>query len=129
MIVYVPIMVLAADDLLAREKELAMRTGSAPHFCPPVEEGITLTFEDEEGDTIELEFLGLILHKECRYGFFFPVTQDSPACSSGEIVVLKVTELDEDEQPSAFELVDDEACAYEVYQVFQEATRNLYDFA
>ena len=27
-----------------------MREGSAPNFCPPTEEGITLTFQDEKGD-------------------------------------------------------------------------------
>ena len=49
-----------------------MRTGSAPNFCPPVEEGIVFTFEDEKGEHVDLEFLGLILHGEARYGFFFP---------------------------------------------------------
>ena len=88
-----------------------MREGSAPNFCPPTEEGITLTFQDENGDQIDLEFLGLILHEGRRYGFFFPVTEDSPACSSGEIIPLEVTELDEDGQPAAFELVEDQAIA------------------
>ena len=45
-----------------------MREGSAPNFCPPTEEGITLTFQDEKGDQIDLEFLGLILHEGRRYG-------------------------------------------------------------
>lgn len=105
-----------------------MREGSAPNFCPPVEEGETFTFEDENGDLTELEFLGLILHDDRRYGFFFPVTEDAPACSSGEVVLLEVTELDDDGQPASFELVDDEAIAREVYEDFQRATRDLYDF-
>lgn len=46
--------------------------GSAPNFCPPVEEGITFTFEDENGDLMNLEFLGLVLQDGVRYGFFFP---------------------------------------------------------
>ena len=73
-----------------------MREGSAPNFCPPTEEGITLVFEDESGDRTELEFLGLILHNDRSYGFFFPVTEDEPVGSSGEVVLLEVTELDED---------------------------------
>ena len=93
-----------------------MREGSAPNFCPPTEEGITLTFQDEKGDQIDLEFLG------------FPVTEDSPACSSGEIIPLEVTELDEDGQPAAFELVDDQAIAQEVYEDFKQAAKDLYDF-
>ena len=55
-----------------------MREGSAPNFCPPTEEGITLVFEDESGDRTELEFLGLILHNDRSYGFFFPGTQGEP---------------------------------------------------
>lgn len=106
-----------------------MREGSAPNFCPPTEEGITLTFEDEKGERTDLEFLGLILHGGRRYGFFFPVTEDAPACSSGEIVLLEVTELDEDGQPATFELVEDEQIANEVYADFREAAKGLYDFA
>ena len=106
-----------------------MRQGSAPNFCPPVEEGVTLEFVDERGDTVALEFLGLVLHGERRYGFFFPVSEDEPAGSSGEVVLLEVTELDEDGQPSAFELVEDEGVASEVYADFRQATKDLYDFA
>ena len=105
-----------------------MRQGSAPNFCPPVEEGVTLEFVDERGDAVTLEFLGLVLHG-ARYGFFFPVSEDEPAGSSGEVVLLEVTELDEDGQPSAFELVEDEGVAAEVYADFRQATKDLYDFA
>ena len=106
-----------------------MRQGSAPNFCPPVEEGLTIVFEDEQGEQSELEFLGLIIHQDRRYGFFFPVSEDAPVGSSGEIVVLEVTELDEDDQPAAFELVEDESIATEAYEVFREATKDLYDFS
>ena len=105
-----------------------IREGSAPNFAPPVEEGITFTFEDEKGDIQELEFLGLILHGARRYGFFFPVDDNHPAKSSGEVLILEVTELDEEGQPAEFELVEDEAIAQEVYDDFREATKDLYRF-
>jgi len=105
-----------------------MRQGSAPNFCPPVEEGAIFTFTDEKGDETDLEFLGLIIHKEKSYGFFFPVTDENPAGSSGEVVILEVTETDEEGQPSSFELVEDEAIAQEVYEDFRQATKDLYDF-
>ena len=89
---------------------------------------MVVTFEDEKGEQVELEFLGLILHEGRRYGFFFPVAEDAPAGSSGEVVLLEVTDLDEDDQPSAFELVEDEQIAAEVYRDFQRATKDLYDF-
>lgn len=106
-----------------------MREGSAPNFCPPIEEGIAIVLEDENGERIELEFLGLILHRQRRYGFFFPLMEGESIGSSGEIVLLEVTELDDEGQPSAFELVDDEAVAEEVYADFREATKDLYDFS
>lgn len=105
-----------------------MRQGSAPNFCPPIEEGVVVTFEDEEGDLVNLEFLGLIIHEGRHYGFFFPVTQDSPAGSSGEVILLEVTEIDDEGQPVAFELVEDEAIAQEAYADFRQATKDLYDF-
>lgn len=105
-----------------------MRTGSAPNFCPPVEEGVCFTFEDETGSQVEMEFLGLILHEGRRYGFFFPIDENTEAGGSGEVVILEVTALDEDEQPAEFELVEDEAIAAEVYADFRTATAELYDF-
>lgn len=105
-----------------------MREGSAPNFCPPTEEGIIVSLQDEAGEVVDLEFLGLVLHKECRYGFFFPVSEEAPACSSGEVVLLEVLELDEDGQPCEFELVTDESIAAEAYEAFRKAASDLYDF-
>ena len=105
-----------------------MRQGSAPNFCPPTEEGVTITIEDEKGECTDLEFLGLVLHNDRRYGFFFPISEDEPALSSGEVLLLEVTELDEDGQPAAFDLVEDEDIANEVYEDFKHAAKDLYDF-
>ncbi|WP_165061244.1 DUF1292 domain-containing protein [Adlercreutzia sp. ZJ154] len=105
-----------------------IRTGSAPNFCPPAEEGITFTFEDSNGDLVQLEFLGLLLHGDARYGFFFQIDDYSPALSSGEVIVLEVTELDEDGQPDSFEFIEDEAIVRDVYEEFKVATRDLYQF-
>lgn len=84
--------------------------------------------EDERGDETVMEFLGLILHNGRSYGFFFPVTEDAPAKSSGEVILLEVTEVDEEGQPAGFELVDDEAIAMEVWRDFREATKDIYRF-
>lgn len=105
-----------------------IREGSSPNFAPPVEEGVVFQFEDEKGDIESLEFLGLVLHNDHRYGFFFPVEKDLPAGSSGEVLILEVTELDEEGQPASFELLVDEGVAQEVYDVFVEATKDIYRF-
>ena len=106
-----------------------MRQGSAPNFAPPVEEGMVLTFEDESGEQVTLEFLGLLLHEEQRYGFFFPLDEQTQVGSSGEVLILEVTELDSEGQPCAFELLDDEAVAQDIFEEFKQATRQLYDFS
>ena len=105
-----------------------MRYGSAPNFAPPEQEGQIFAFEDEKGEVVELEFLGLILMNEARYAFFFPVSEDAPAMSDGEVVLLEVVALDEEGQPSDFELVTDEATANAAWEAFKEASKDLYDF-
>jgi hypothetical protein len=106
-----------------------MREASSPNFAPPVEEGMVFTFADEKGEQVSLEFLGLILHDDQRYGFFFPLEEGSDVGSSGEVVILEVTELDEEGQPCAFELLEDENIAQDIFQEFKQATQGMYDFA
>ena len=105
-----------------------MRQGSAPNFAPPVEEGMVFTFQDETGELVELEFLGVIIHQDRRYGFFYALDEGASVGGNGEVVLLEVTEFDDEGQPAAFELVLDEAIAQEVYADFKEATKELYDF-
>ena len=105
-----------------------LREGSAPNFCPPVTEGDVFEFEDENGDVVALEFLGLVLHNGRRYGFFFPISEDEPALSSGEVILLEVTDVDDEGQPLEFEYIDDEAIAAEAFEAFKVAAKDLYDF-
>ena len=84
--------------------------------------------EDENGDVVSLEFLGLVLHNGRRYGFFFPVSENEPALSSGEVVLLEVTAVDEEDQPTEFEFITDEAIAAEAFSAFKVAAKDLYDF-
>ena len=105
-----------------------IREASHPDFCPPEKEGTVISFVDEAGDVTELEFLGIVLHDGAQYGMFFLVDEDNPALSSGEVVVLEVTEIDDEGIPEGFELVDDEELLEQVYDHFQEATKDLYRF-
>ncbi|MCI9129915.1 MAG: DUF1292 domain-containing protein [Eggerthellaceae bacterium] len=105
-----------------------VRKGSHPDFSPPAEEGIILVFQDESGDTVNLEFLGLLNMDSHEYGFFYPVDEDHPALSSGEVLVLEVLELDDEGIPESFELVDDENLANAAYSRFKDATKDMYRF-
>lgn len=105
-----------------------MRQGSNPNFCPPYEEGTVYTMEDEKGDLVNLEFLGLLIHDEQRFGFFVQVDDEKPVGVSDEVVILEVTELDDEGQPEAFEAIEDEDLADEVFEAFMEATKDIYTF-
>lgn len=105
-----------------------VREGSAPNFCPPTEEGVTIFLEDEKGDSAEFEFLGLVVDGEHSYGFFFPLEEGVRPLESGEVVLLEVVDTDEDGQPASFELVEDEQTALAAYREFQKATKDLYRF-
>lgn len=119
----------SAAEFRPGPSQAGVRRGSAPNFAPPAKEGMTVALADERGDETLFEFLGLVIHQGRRYGFFFPVTEDAPAGSSGEVVVLEVAAQDDDGQPTDFELVEDEAIAAEVYGAFREATKDIYRFA
>ncbi len=113
-----------------------IRYGSAPNFCPPDEEGLVLTLEGEGGESLDMEFLGLLLYpadaapeEQARYGFFYPLEDDAQVGGSGEIICLEVTELAEDGQPLAFEPLDDDDLTRDVYTAFMEATKDIYRFA
>ncbi len=113
-----------------KEQDMAceVRRGSNPDFCPPVEEGITLSFEDEEGSVVEMEFLGLVIDKSHTFGFFFPTDEDDPAFRDGQTLVLEVTKFDDEGNPSEFELVDDEQTALSAFDKFREVTKDIYTF-
>ena len=105
-----------------------IRRGSSPDFCPPVEEGITMSFEDDKGVVTDFEFLGLVLLDGSAFGFFFPLDEGNEPLASGEVVVLEAVDFDEDGQPSEFELVTDDGVASKAYSRFKEATKDIYRF-
>lgn len=105
-----------------------VRQGSNPDFCPPVEEGIALSFEDEEGNVVEMEFLGLVIDGSHTFGFFFPMDEDDPVFQNGQALVLEVTKFDDEGNPSEFELVDDEQTALAAFAKFREVAKDIYTF-
>lgn len=104
-----------------------VRSGSSPNFCPPIQEGMVVSLQDDRGDVIDLEFLGLILDDERSYGFFFPL-EDAKPLESGEVVVLQVNSVDENGQPTDFEMIGDETEAMRIFEIFKEATKDIYTF-
>ena len=105
-----------------------IRTGKHQDFAPPVEEGLVFEFEDESGDVVSLEFLGMILHNDSRYGFFFPIDEAKQVGDSGEVLILEVTATDSNGQPESFSAIESDNLAQEVYEHFKQATKDIYQF-
>lgn len=105
-----------------------VRQGSNPDFCPPIEEGVSLQFQDETGDIVEMEFLGLVLDGSHTFAFFFPIDDSDPAFQAGETLVLEVVGFDDEGNPSEFELVADEQTALAAFTKFKDVTKDIYTF-
>ena len=105
-----------------------VREGSSPDFCPPMDEGMVVSFEDDKGEVTDFEFLGLLLLDGRSFGFFFPLGEDQSPLDSGEIVILEAVEFDEEGQPSGFELLEDADLAQRAYERFMVSTKDIYRF-
>lgn len=105
-----------------------VRKGSSPDFCPPVEEGMVVSFQDDKGDAVDLEFLGMVILDGASLGFFFPLDEGRKPLDSGEVVVLEAVDFDDDGQPVGFELIEDEQLAQRAYERFKESTKDIYRF-
>ena len=97
-------------------------------FFPAIDEGICYEFDSEDGCISNFEYLGYVCHDEKNYAFFFPITEETPVGSSGDVSILEVTEFDEDEMPACFNNVEDELLSLEIYEVFKLLTEDYFEF-
>lgn len=75
---------------------------------------------DEDGNEIKFEFLDLIDYEDESYVVLYPIENDAE-----EVVILRVqeTEGEQDEYVSV-----DEKTLKEVYEIFKEKFKDVYDF-
>lgn len=94
------------------------------NLTPPVEEEPTiLTLHDDEGNEEQFEFLDVIEYQDDQYIVLFPLEEDDM-----EIVILRVEEIEGNDEEEAYVAVEDEAVLDAVYAIFKERFKDEFEF-
>ena len=86
-----------------------------------------IVLNDENGDEIEFEFLDLIEYDGEEYVVLLPVVEEGEE-EEGEVVILKVEDIDEESDEESYVSVDDEAVLNQVFEIFKEKFKDDFDF-
>ena len=82
---------------------------------------------DEEGNELKFEFLDLIELDDEEYVVLLPMTAEGEE-DEGEVVILKVEDIDEDTDEESYVSVDDEEVLNKVFEIFKEKFKDDFDF-
>ena len=81
---------------------------------------------DEDGNEVKFEFLDLIEYENEEYIVLLPMTEARE--EEGEVVILKVEDIDEDTEEESYVSVEDEETLNKVFQIFKERFKDDFDF-
>lgn len=82
---------------------------------------------DEDGNEVKFEFLDLIEYENEEYIVLLPMTEAGEE-EEGEVVILKVEDIDEDTEEESYVSVEDEETLNKVFQIFKERFKDDFDF-
>ena len=82
---------------------------------------------DEDGNEVRFEFLDLIELNNEEYVVLLPVLEEGEE-DEGEVVILKVEDMDEESDEESYVSVDDEAILNQVFEIFKEKFKDDFDF-
>ena len=82
---------------------------------------------DEEGNEVKFEFLDLIELDNEEYVILLPVNEEGQD-EEGEVVILKVEDIDEDSDEESYVSVESEETLNKVFEIFKEKFKNDFDF-
>ena len=86
-----------------------------------------IVLNDENGNEVEFEFLDLIEFEGEEYVVLLPMTAEGEE-DEGEVVILKVEDIDEDTDEESYVSVDDEEVLNKVFEIFKEKFKDDFDF-
>ena len=89
----------------------------------PEEEPTILTLHDDEGNEEQFEFLDVIEYQDEQYIVLFPLEEEDM-----EIVILRVEEIEGNDEEEAYVAVEDEAVLDAVYGIFKERFKDEFEF-
>ena len=82
-----------------------------------------IVLNDEEGNEVEFEFLDLIEFENEEYVVLLPVEETEDA---GEVVILKVDDIDTDEE--SYTSVEDDDILNKIFEIFKEKFKDEFNF-
>ena len=82
-----------------------------------------IILNDENGNEIKFEFLDLIEYNDREYVVLLPVEDDN-----GQVVILMLEAIEDDDEHEAYVAVEDEAVLSAVFQIFKEKFKDEFDF-
>ncbi len=92
-----------------------------------IDEGLdnVIVLNDENGEEVPFEFLDLIELDGEQYVVLLPVEEDDE--DSGEVVILKVEDTENEEEES-YVSVDDEEVLNKVFEIFKDKFKDEFNF-
>lgn len=85
-----------------------------------------VVLSDEEGNDVRFEFLDLIEYEDEEYVVLLPIQEE--AKEDGEVVILKVEDVDDEAETESYASVDDETVLNKVFEIFKERFKDEFDF-
>lgn len=82
---------------------------------------------DEDGNEVKFEFLDLVELDDEEYVVLLPVTAEGEE-EEGEVVILKVEDVDEDSDEESYVSIEDEETLNRVFEIFKEKFKDDFDF-
>ena len=86
-----------------------------------------VVLSDEEGNDVRFEFLDLIEYEDEEYVVLLPIQEEGQQ-EDGEVVILKIEDIDEEAETESYASVDDETVLNKVFEIFKERFKDEFDF-
>ena len=81
----------------------------------------------ENGNEVRFEFLDLVELDDEEYVVLLPIAEEGEE-EEGEVVILKVEDVDEESDEESYVSVDDEDTLNRVFEIFKEKFKDDFDF-
>ena len=86
-----------------------------------------IVLNDEDGNEVQFEFLDLVELDNEEYVVLLPIAEENTE-EDGEVVILKVEDIDEESDEESYVGVDDEEVLNKVFEIFKEKFKDEFDF-
>lgn len=93
-----------------------------------MEEDNIIILNDEDGKEVKFEFLDLVELDDEQYVILLPINENNDVEEDGQVVILKVEDIDGDPEYESYVSVDDEDTLMQVFNIFKEKFKDEIDF-